>query len=91
MNILESNKDLILNGSINSATIRVGRFGVVGIVYDTPKTVPISHFQKIGGRTKKQYGVMIVVSNVEIDSIYSAISDKEFENGNSVVEIISLT
>ena len=92
MNILEQHKDLILNGSITNATIRIGRFGVVGTVFGNPITIPISHVQKIGSRSsKKNYGVMIVLSNMEIDSIFSPISQNQFEVGNSVVDIISLT
>lgn len=92
MNILEQHKDLILNGSITNATIRIGRFGVVGTVFDNPITLPISHVNKIGSRSsKKNYGVMIVLSNMKIDSIFSPISQNQFEVGNSVVDIISLT
>lgn len=92
MNILEQHKDSILDGSITNATIRIGRFGVVGTVFDNPITVPISHVQKIGScSVNKNYGVMIVLSNMEIDSIFSAITHNQFEAGNSVVDIISLT
>ncbi len=91
MNILEQYKDSILDGSISNATIRIGRFGVVGAVFDKSITVPISHFQKIGRRKSKEYGVMVVLSNLEIDSIHSSISQNQFEVGNTVIEILSLT
>lgn len=90
MNLLDQQKDLILNGSILNATIRVGRFGDNAIIFDNPITVPISHVQKIGQRGSKKYGVMVVISNIEIDSIHSSISDTQYESGNTVIDIIAL-